>query len=66
MQLLSGSHHRRAREKFSFNDGMKEWSGRMKKCTLIQTTEARGHRCPAPSYAEAGTPSVIITHHREG
>lgn len=43
--------------------GWMEWMGG--KCTLTQTTEARGHRCPAPPDAEAGAPSAM-THHREG
>jgi hypothetical protein len=67
MQLLSGSHHRRAGEKFSFNDGdegMDGVGGWMESAHSFRP-ERPGHRRPAPPHAEAGEPSVII-HHREG
>lgn len=63
VQLLSGSYHRRARDWMMGMKGGMEWMDG--KCTLTQTTEARGHRCPAPPDAEAGAPSAM-THHREG
>lgn len=57
------SYHRRARDWMMGMKGRMEWMDG--KCTLTQTTEARGHRCPAPPDAEAGAPSAM-THHREG